>query len=370
MNELINMEKLIPKNKNKTIKQSKELPRFKYKLGLNEQKLLLCFFNQINDDDDLLEEKEITIDHVVNFCGFPEGGKYKAVKNAIENLANSSIFFMVGENKYASIPWVSYIIYKNGIIRYKLNEALKSQLVRLFENDKTYVGINPSMIPKFNNSYAIRLYLILKGDISSHNNDTSYSAKEIKEMLCLPESYNPEITSGAANIKNKIIEPAIEEINNVSDINIDFKTLKACRRIIGWNFLLSTKAMNVTRPKELPPPQSETTESMEEPDATMPKERYKMFPKQPVDEKDLWREIIDKKIMEATSWTDIRNLITQQIITGNHYYVAKAAVRKRPDLFQPYAEKFQTTFGEPIQLENELFMLEHEPHDGFPDLGV
>ena len=363
------MNNLITNNQNakKQIKQSKELPRFKYKLGINEQKLLLCFFNQINQNDETLEEKELTVDYIANYCGFAPQSKHNIIRNAIENLANSSIFFKIGEKKYGAIPWVSYIIYKNGLIRYKLNDSLKTELVRLFENEKTYVTINPALIPQFNNSYAIRLYLILKGDIASHKTDTNYSAEELQEILDLPVSYDPEAYNGTANMKSKIIEPAVKEINNISDINITYKSIKYCRRIVGWNFFLSNKPITTELPKELPSPKPESENKT---NFTVPKERYSAFPKQSTEEKELWREILDKKIMEAKSWMDIRNLIMQQIITGNHYYVAKAAVRKRPDLFQPYAEKFQTTFGEPIQLENELFMLEQESHDGFPDLGV
>ena len=66
-------------------------------------------------------------------------------------------------------------------------------------------------------------------------------------MLKLPKAYDPERkTNASANQHLKIINPAVEEINKVSDINVQYEPIKRSRKIVGWKFTLSTKVKTLT----------------------------------------------------------------------------------------------------------------------------
>ena len=245
------------------IKQSKELPRFRYQLGLPEQKMLLCFFGQLKQTDDSFEPAEIPIGDVIEYCGFAVNNGYQLVRNCAKSLSQDILEYYNGKN-YTYIPWFSYIKYNNGIIRYQLNPAIKTELLQLHEQGKLYVKVDPLLLPKFKTNYGLRIYLILKGEKYSRKNEVLFSLDEMVYMLSLSAAYDPKHNNNAsANQKNKIIIPSIEEINAVTDIDVDYEPVKQSRKVIGWRFYITPKADFAIQP--IQPKQIENEKQTESP---------------------------------------------------------------------------------------------------------
>lgn len=236
------------------IKQSRELPRFRYKLGVNEQKMLLCFFGQLKQTDEAFLESEISLPDVVKYCGFDTANPYRLVSNTAKELAKGMIEYYHGKD-YDFIPWFSYIRSKNGKIYYQLNNAIKSELLQLYDNNKIYVTIDPLLLPRFKTNFGLRLYLIFRGELTSHRNEILYSVEELCSMLMLSSAYNPKNTVNAAgNQRVKVIEPAVQEINTVSNITVSYTPIKESRKITGWRFSLANKETTTpTLPSSEPP---------------------------------------------------------------------------------------------------------------------
>ena len=365
------MNPITTSENNKNIKQSKTLPRFKYKLSLNEQKVLLCFFGQIKQTDEILEEKTLSAEYIAEYCGFEQKNLSRTMKEIILSLGNRSLFYLIDDENFKSIPWMSYISYEKGKVRYKLNEALKTELTQLFEKEKAYICINPVIIPKFKNPNALRLYMIFKGDVVSHKKQAFYSTKEIKDMLELPISYDPENTNGAANQNSKIISPSIQEINNVSELSIRHQTKKDSRTITGWVFeiteKINTAIQNNDTPKQIPEKTEHTNNIYNENNYTQSK--LTQFPDQKKEEQQMYYESIRDSLTKANSWSEILFII-KHTIPEKRYFVLKNAERKRPDLLNTYKEKFLEIFGEPLNLEEELQHLNDGEDTAFPDLNI
>lgn len=225
--------------KNK-IKQSRELPKFRYHLELPEQKMLLCFFGQLKQDEDVFSPQEISVENIIKYCGLNRENIYKTIKKISKSLSQRVLEYYNG-NDSLFVPWFRFINYKNGLVSYQLNDAIKTELVRLYENNKIYISVDPRLVPKFKSNYGLRLYLILKGDVASHKTSVSYSLEELCYMLSLPTAYDPQQNDNAsANQRAKIIDPSVDEINEVSDIFIDYEPVKRSRKVIGWKFNLKT----------------------------------------------------------------------------------------------------------------------------------
>ena len=248
----------------KDIKQSKQLPRFRYSLGVSEHKMLLAFFGQLKQYDDAFVPEKISLEDIVKYCGFDDSNSYRIVKKCAKNLTRQSLEYYNGKD-YSFISWFSYITYKDGTIYYQLNNAIKSELLQLYENEKLYVTVNPALLPHFKTNYGLRFYLILKGDLTSHRNEIACSLEEICYMLALSETYNPKNNTAcaASNQRAKIIDPAIKEINEISNIHIDYEAIKEGRKTIGWKFYLSYKIMEKTDENtEIPLLQSQTEQKL------------------------------------------------------------------------------------------------------------
>lgn len=281
--------------KNK-IKQSRELPKFRYHLELPEQKMLLCFFGQLKQDEDVFSPQEISVENIIKYCGLNKENIYKTIKKTSKSLSQRVLEYYNG-NDYAYVPWFRFIRYKNGFVTYQINDAIKTELLRLYENKKIYISIDPRLVPKFKSNYGLRLYLILKGDITSHKTSVSYSLEEVCYMLSLPTAYDPQKTDNAsANQRSKIIDPSVNEINEVSDLSVDYEPVKRTRRIIGWRFTFHStiKEQPESFENSLPLPQMHSYNTMEDDKKIELAHSYGLYPK----------EIINK-IDKAPSWSDI-----------------------------------------------------------------
>lgn len=243
-------------NFDKQIKQSRELPKFRYKLGLSEHKILLCFFGQLRQNNRTFEPEQIPLDDITRYCGFTEANPYRIVRESARTLSKEALEYYNGKD-YSYVPWFRYIRYKNGTIYYQLNDAIKSELLQLYENNRLYISMDPKILPKFRNNYALRLYLILKGDLVAHKTTTAYSLEEICYMLALSTTYSPKNNNknAVANQKSKIIEPAVEEINAVSDLHTEYEPVKENKKTVGWRF-------KITGWTETKPEKTETTQQI------------------------------------------------------------------------------------------------------------
>lgn len=207
--------------------------------------MLLCFFGQLRQNDDKFVPEEIAFADVIKYCGFEGTNTLRLVKSTAKDLSKETVEYYSGDD-FDFIPWFSYISKKNGKIYYQLNNALKKELLQLYDNNKVYVTIDPLLLPKFKTSFGLRLYLIFKGEVTSHRNEISYSVEELHSILMLSSSYDPKATVNAsANQRSKIIEPSIREINDVSNLTVSYEMIKESRRIIGWRFHIVQKEAEV-----------------------------------------------------------------------------------------------------------------------------
>lgn len=238
-----NMDEVKDTNYDKPIKQSKDLPRFRYKLSLIEHKILLCFFGQLKQNNKTFEPEQIPLEDVIKYCGITDANQYRLIKDSTRTLSKESLEYYSGKN-YSYVPWFSYIRYKNGVIYYQLNDAIRSELLQLYENNRLYISMDPKILPKFHNNYALRLYLILKGDLISHRTSVAYSLEEICYMLALSSTYSPknDNRNAVANQRSKIISPSVIEINEVSDMYVDYEPIRQYKKTVGWRFNIKNQS--------------------------------------------------------------------------------------------------------------------------------
>ena len=315
------------------IKQSKELPRFRYKLDLPEQKMLLCFFGQLKQDQDVFNPEFIPADDIIKYCGFEGTNPHQIIRTTAKRLSEKSIEYINGK-EFIYVPWFRYIHYKNGIVSYQLNDAIKTELLQLYQNKKIYINIDPGILPKFRNNYALRLYLVFKGDVATHKMDIKYSLDEICYMLTLSHAYNPnENENAAANQKIKIIEPAIEEINSVSEMKISYEPVKFARKVIGWQFNI------------------ETTEE-QKPTEALPETEY--------EQKETYGlpEDILEKIHNAPSWPRIIELAKSQSVRMTAIYILRYASETKKEALRKYSKAYMYAKREEYDINFQIMLIE------------
>ena len=199
----------------------------RYSLSVQQQKILLFLISQIQPEDDDFKTYDFSIRDFCQICGIDcnQGNNYKELKDNILDIMKHPVGWVeLEEGKETVLLWIEKpIISRNdGIVQLKLDKDMKPYLLNLKANFTSYeVGFTL----KFRSKYAIRLYELAKS--YQYHDDTPftrvYPIDELREIL------DAETYPQYKNFKQRVLTPAIREINEYSDKTIELREHKTGR---------------------------------------------------------------------------------------------------------------------------------------------
>jgi len=214
--------------------QSNELLRqTRYELNATEQKLVIYLISKIDKDDKDLKEIKMSIADYLNVCGISDsGGNYEYIKKALKNLRDKSWWIASGKS-HILFSWIdmAMINEETHIIHIKLSYSLKPYLLELKENFTKYQLINVMVLKS---KYAIRLYEVLKS--YEYKNYWIVSVSEFREILQVQDKYKAVL-----DLRKRAIDPAVKEINELTDILVTYEQIKEGRNITEIKFKIREK---------------------------------------------------------------------------------------------------------------------------------
>ena len=220
------------------VKANELIQKSRFNLSLQQQKIVLYLISQIMPQDDDFKLYSFTIPEFCRVCGITvESGKnYQDVKNAIKEIADKSLWIRLQNGKSTLVRWIEkpYIDDNSGIVQIKLDADMKPYLLQLKENFTQYELL---WTLNFKSKYTIRLYELVKS-IHYHELDTysrEFELEELRRMLGA-ETYKTYQT-----FKVRVLEPAIEEINQYSDKNVSYEPIKNGRSVSKIRLTITTK---------------------------------------------------------------------------------------------------------------------------------
>lgn len=221
-------------SKNRMVRKSNWLITASYKLTLNEQRLVLTAIAKIPFDQEIKRKVVITAKEFLE-C-FPDIGEqniYQEMEKASENLWERSIK-IEDPNQIEKFRWISAkLTYKKGEGRvgFSFSPEVLPYLQQLKEQFTKY---RLSDVSNLKSVYSIRLFEMLMQ--FQNNGIVLVKTQEFKERLGISDKY-----SDYRNLKKKVIEPAIKELNQKSHFNITFKGVREGRVIKNLEFFFSEK---------------------------------------------------------------------------------------------------------------------------------
>jgi plasmid replication initiation protein len=122
--------------------------------------------------------------------------------------------------------WFSYLKYKNGVIEYRFDPALKPFLLNLKENFTSY---HLSNVMNLKSNYAILTFeLLAQARNQGYRNIT---IKEYRELLKIPDSYlNADIL--------RLLKKVQKEIRDRTNLQFDFTMKKMAKAFHSINFVV------------------------------------------------------------------------------------------------------------------------------------
>ena len=227
--------------KDQSVFKSNDLiQKSRFNLSLQEQKILLYLISQITPYDEDFQLYEFSVSDFCRICGMSPtaGGNYTELKAAIKSICDKSLWIQLAEGEETLLRWIEkpYINKRSGTIKIRLDKDMKPFLLQLKENFTSYELI---FTLKFSSKYSIRLYELICS-IHYHDLETykrNYGLDELRQLLGA-ENY----TTWQA-LKERVLVPAMNEINKFSDKNLSINPIKKphSRGIIGVELVVSSK---------------------------------------------------------------------------------------------------------------------------------
>ena len=223
--------------------QHNNLIEARYSLTLQEKRLILWLISKIQPDEEDFKKHELAVQEFMNLLELTGKANYKELQKVTLGLMKKVLVIKrPDERTLTQVNWINYAHYEEGTGRIQLafSDAMKPFLLHL---KSQFTAIEVTDLMQFKSIHAIRIYELLKQyqDIG----ERTLTIDEIKECCGVKDKLNQYI-----HFEQKLLLIAQREINEKSDIHIEFERIKPSRKIVGIKFIISkNKAYEFFRPK-------------------------------------------------------------------------------------------------------------------------
>ena len=219
---------------NPVLKMSNRLIEGRYNLTPIEQKVLIAMAAVISKNTKEFDKVKIRVKDLIDFCEIEETNGYKLVKSATKQLLKRTLEIQYANGDWFGTHWLqsAYYKHKDAVIEYEIDKNLKDDFLNLY---KAYLATPAKLLIKFDNRYTPRLYNLLKKMIKVK--DFEYEIEYFCDRFMLPESYRNKHT----HFEKKFMKVCVDEINDKSDIFVEYKYIKEGRSYTNIHFSVTLK---------------------------------------------------------------------------------------------------------------------------------
>lgn len=218
---------------NELVVQHNNLIEARYRLSLQEKRLMLFLISQVKPKDNSFKNIEISISELSNIMGLDVTNMYRDMEKVTKSMVGRVLSVRnLDENYLLQVPWIASAkyLYGDGIVRFKISDELAPYLLKIKDQ---FTVIRISDLMRFKSIYSMRIYELLKQYESL--GCRKIALEDLRLSCGIPESRLNIIS----NFKIKVLEISKREINEKSDILIDFKFIKKSRKVIAIEFLIN-----------------------------------------------------------------------------------------------------------------------------------
>lgn len=217
---------------NKLVVKSNDLISANYNLNLNEQKMVLCAVSKLDRNDEKFNSINLNISEFIDVLNITDRN-YEQVRKIARNLRRKEIIIDTEEFEYIT-GWFSGVNFDKGEgnITIRFDEDLVPYLLKLKERFTRYELKN---ILSMKSTYSIRIYELLK----QYETIGKREIKLEKFKECLGMEKN--MYSRFYDLERRVLKVAKEEINEYTDLKVDYEKIKTGRRITSILFTIKSK---------------------------------------------------------------------------------------------------------------------------------
>ena len=211
-----------------------------YNLDLAEQRLILLAILEARESN-TPSDRDLTIhaESYINHFNVHRNTAYKVLKDACKNLFERRFSYQKltakGNLENVMSRWVQRVSYveNEALVRIRFSDDVVPLITNL---EKHFTSYELEQVSSLTSAYAIRLYELLIAWRST-GKVSMLETKELRSRLGVSDTEHQRMES----FKRRVLEPAIQQINDHTDIKAEYEQHKRGRSIIGFSFSFKQK---------------------------------------------------------------------------------------------------------------------------------
>lgn len=254
---------------NKTlVVQSNRLIEAKYRLSVEEQKIIKILISQIRREDEEFKEYEFRVKDLAEMLGMGHKDPYGVLRVITKRLLTRALEFHNPEtNTVLQASWLAGALYKKneGTVCLSFHPYLKPLLLQL---QSYFTKYELGQVMQFKGQYTIRFFELQKSFLGRNIKEITFSMNELREMLGLKKNEYKVFQ----NFKVKVLESARIELLEKTEKSFNWEAVKQGRggKVVGVRFTFDGEA--VTEAFEEKEQRNNLTEIKEDKKEELPKE--------------------------------------------------------------------------------------------------
>lgn len=225
----MNINKIEPKTE--LVVQHNKLIESKYRLTLQEKRVILWLLSQIKPTDNDFTRHRISIREFCSITQVSHHGMYTELQKVTKRLIGRVLSLRdLSKNRTLQVSWLSVADYwhNEGIVELKIAQELRPYLLEL---KKEFTVIKIPDIMGLSSIYAVRIFELMKQ--YQHLGSREINISDLRKFCSIEDKYKLY-----GIFKLKVLEIAKREINAKTDIIIDYEEIKQSRKITLVKFLI------------------------------------------------------------------------------------------------------------------------------------
>lgn len=228
-------------------KSNSLIQRSRCSLTLQQQRMMLYIISKIKPSGNASDNQQITfnINDAIKVCGIRRSGNaLKTVLAAGKKLRDRSVVVKREDGSEATAGWIAKFIVHSD--RKTCTAILDEDLMPyLFNVQRMYTSYQLRNVLAMSSKFSIRLYEIMRSYLNLREH--TFTVDELAKLLCSEQGDNPndffvpKSYLSYGKFKQSVLDPAIEEINEFSDIRVDMVPHKEGRKVVNIRFAISPK---------------------------------------------------------------------------------------------------------------------------------
>jgi plasmid replication initiation protein len=286
---------------NAVVTRSNRLIEARYRLSLNEQRVVYAIISLIQPTDEEFNKFSFKVADLARFCKIPQKSAYRELEEVTRTLRSRVITIKEGK-RVLQTGWINSALYETGTVEFELDHKLKPYLLGL---KKVFTSIKASELMSFKSQYSGRLYELLYQQRAFGSR--RLTLEELRDLLGLEPNEYPKF----ADLRRFIIETAIKDVNKNTPLDVMYEPEKTGKKVTALTFYIKSKPL--TDEESLgsdlfDEAQGEIKSAMTQQAATMPgaEELIQAFDVRKIPESDI-RDYLSHHSVEYC-WAQLRHL--------------------------------------------------------------